>query len=109
MKSTHDHVETIFVRKACDHSRNERMASHGSQGIPFIANVLNLLQANDWGMVSACNRTRYLVVGSILSTLRSIFNAKTLLLHSEVWPRKRESHTRAKVPRVAKGLSRPYC
>ena len=75
------------------------MASHCSQGVSFITDVLDLLQANDCSVVSVCNRNRSLVVHGVLSTLRSILSAKTLLLHSEVCPRKRESHTLAKVPR----------
>ena len=44
----HKHVQAFFIRKACDHGGDERMARHGCKSIALILDMLHLLQPNDY-------------------------------------------------------------
>lgn len=105
---TYDHIEAVPVCKGGYEGGDEGVPSNCSKSITLIPNMLYLLQTDNCSRrIRTClyeeNGWQYIVKmvvwkSDLLSTFLRILSAKTLLLHSEVWPRNRASHTRAKVP-----------
>jgi hypothetical protein len=95
--TTYHHVEGIQRLEASDHGGYERVAGNFGKDIALVADMLDLLEPDDWETSAV---KAHSVDQDAPSTLRRILSAKTLFSSPAFASFNRTSHTRANVPDV---------